>query len=310
MTDKRALITGHAGFLGRHFKQELERRGWVVRGIDVAAPFAWGTPNDALQVFTNYALRQKFDLIIHCAARSPHRKAIDENPACAAYNQLLDAAMFNWAIETKQPHVLYISSSAVYSHELRHPTLGGRWTEVPVDGFPESMGFLYAPFDSYGATKRSGEQLADVARRCGVAVTVVRPFSGYGPDQSADFPFGAFLKRAISRADPFVIWGDADQRRDFVHVDDVVNGSLALVERGVPGPINICTGVATSMRELAQLMIDKVGYESYISVDRDAPLGVHYRVGDPSFLHQFYTPRWSIEAGVEQAVREALGGSK
>lgn len=321
---KTALITGHAGFLGRHFKRKLERDGWSVRGVDPRATWTWGMPNDAVTVFTHHAVRQQFDLVIHCAARSPHRKAIDTDRGAAAYNQLLDAAMFNWAIETRQPRVLYVSSSAVYSHELRHPTLGGRWTEVPIGGFPEHMGYLHEPFDSYGETKRAGEKLAAVANQCGVKTTIIRPFSGYGSDQSADFPFGAFLKRAVDLVDPFTIWGDADQRRDFVHVDDIVDGALTLVERGVMGPVNICTGVATSMRELAKTIIDCRSdamayrhtstqwamYQPMIEVDEKAPLGVHYRVGDPSLLHQFYTPRVTVHAGVERAVREALGDKK
>lgn len=313
---KTALITGHAGFLGRHFKRKLERDGWSVRGVDPRATWTWGMPNDAVTVFTHHAVRQQFDLVIHCAARSPHRKAIDTDRGAAAYNQLLDAAMFNWAISTEQRHVLYVSSSAVYSDDLAE-----RFYETP---FKEKFGFDDEPFDSYGETKRTGERLADVVRRCGVKVTVVRPFSGYGSDQSADFPFGAFLKRAVDLVDPFTIWGDADQRRDFVHVDDIVDGALTLVERGVMGPVNICTGVATSMRELAKTIIDCRSdamayrhtstqwamYQPMIEVDEKAPLGVHYRVGDPSLLHQFYTPRVTVHAGVERAVREALGDKK
>lgn len=299
----RALITGHAGFLGRNFKRELERRGWTVMGIDPEAVFTWGTPNDALRAFVSYGVREQFDLVIHAAARSPHRKAIDENPATAAYNQLLDAAMFDWAIRTKQKHVLYISSSAVYSDEV--------YSLDDPGSFMEEQGYLYEPFDDYGQTKRAGERLARIANNCGVPTTVIRPFSGYGPDQSADFPFGAFIRRAVKMEEPFTIWGDANQQRDFVHVNDIVNGALALVENNVTMPVNICTGRATSMLTLAKIIIDEMSHLSYrpeIKVDVAAPMGVKYRIGDPSLFHQFYRPQWSIRDGVVQALKEALSG--
>ena len=72
--------------------------------------------------------------------------------------------------------------------------------------------------------------LAYHGKRLGVPVTIVRPFSGYGPDQDTTYPFTAFAERAARRADPFDVWGDGQQVRDFVHVTDIVNATLALVD--------------------------------------------------------------------------------
>jgi nucleoside-diphosphate-sugar epimerase len=160
------------------------------------------------------------------------------------------------------------------------------------------------PADVYGWTKLTGEQLAQQANTTGMIVHVVRPFSGYGEDQSLNFPFRAFVERALNRENPFTIWGDSSQVRDWIHIDDVVQGILQIVEDDVRVPVNLCTGVGTSMYQLAMKMCEYLGATPEIKVDRDAPLGVHYRVGDPTRFHRHYVPRITIDEGVRRALRK------
>lgn len=150
--------------------------------------------------------------------------------------------------------------------------------------------------------KLTGERLADAYRAQGGRVTVVRPFSGYGEDQSDQFPFGAFRDRARRREDPFTIWGSGEQVRDWVHVDDVVGAVLAAVEQDVDGPLNIATGHGTSMRELAELFATTAGYRPEFETHPERPAGVAYRVGDPTRLHEIYTPRVTLDEGVKRAL--------
>lgn len=267
----RALVTGANGFVGRHMAAELEARGYEVIGSDVvgARPYA------GLDCRVVFGLHQTtYDLVVHAAARSPHRQAIDTAPQMHLYNRMLDAQLFEWAARTQQRHVLYFSSCAV----------------------------LDAEPDAYGLTKLAGEELAAQARTCGVPVTVVQPFSGYGEDQADDFPFGAFADRARRRADPFEIWGDGRQVRDWIHIDDVVRGALALVDADVDGPASLCTGIGTSMFGVARMFADAVGYEPTFAHRGDRPAGQPRRVGDPTQLHEFYKPQISIEEGVARAV--------
>lgn len=297
-----AFITGHLGFLGRHLRRHLEAQGgWQVHGVDNA-----NSGLGALQWFEWQDV--PFDLVIHAAARHPFRQAIDREPGNFPYNVMLDSALFEWALRTQQRHVVYLSSAAVYPAGLQ--TFGG-WRTTADRGFmgdrrlSEGMAFDGDPADSYGWTKYFGERMALAAIRAGLSVTVVRPFSGYGSEQSTDFPFGAFLARTVAREDPFIIWGNADQVRDWIHVEDICAGILTLVEAQDTfiGPVNLCTGRGVSMRELAALLCTEVGYRPEVVVDREAPLGVEYRVGDPAFLHHFYKPRITLEEGVARAVR-------
>jgi nucleoside-diphosphate-sugar epimerase len=241
------------------------------------------------------------DLVIHCAAVSPHRSAIDGTPlTVGAGNLELDAAMFQWAARTKPGRVVYISSSAVYPVSLQNDLARPR--NLREDDCRSDRLNSDDPDAIYGWTKLTGEKLADAYRRQGGSVTVVRPFSGYGEDQSADFPFGAFLRRAQRHEDPFIIWGDGEQVRDWVHVDDIVSGTLAAVEHGVDGPLNICTGEGTSMRELAALVCREANYSPAFDLLADAPAGVAYRVGDLIRLREIYEPKVSIAEGVRRAL--------
>ncbi|WP_171053074.1 NAD-dependent epimerase/dehydratase family protein [Streptomyces marianii] len=296
---KTALVTGSAGFVGRHMAAELRTRGWEICAADVAQPFP-GIPINAFDVF-RYEERV-FDLVVHCAARAPHRAAIDGEPMNLAYNLQLDAAMLDWAVRTGQRRVLYLSSSAAYPLDLQSDFATAR--ELREDDICWGQRNLGAPDAAYGWTKLTGEKMAAAAAATGLPVHVVRPFSGYGEDQGTDWPFGAFVARAQRREDPFTIWGPGTQVRDWIHIDDVVAGALAVVDADVREPINLCTGWGTSMLELATMVCDAVGYEPEFATQPDAPTGVAYRVGDPDRFHSIYKPRVPLEEGVARAVRE------
>jgi nucleoside-diphosphate-sugar epimerase len=286
-----ALLTGSAGFVGRHMWRELHERGWDVIGLDIK------DGNDALDLFRTG--RTRYDLVVHAAASSPHRAAIDGEPQHFARNLQLDAAMFDWAVRTQQRRVLYLSSSAAYPVRLQRNG-GRRYILAEEDIDPYDPG---TPDAVYGWTKLTGERLAIEARKAGVPVTVVRPFSGYGEDQSEDFPFRALIERARSRVDPFIVWGSGDQVRDWIHIDDVVKGALAVVESGTEGPVNLCTGTGFSMAELAHLACDAVGHKPRFEYLTDRPAGVDYRVGNPAEFHRYHLPKISLPMGVDRALK-------
>ncbi len=287
---KSALITGGAGFVGRNMKRLLEDRGWLVTATDIL----WGTsgaPN-----FINR--HEHFDLVVHAAAAGPNRVAIDTQAGNFPYNVQLDASMIEWCHRTKQ-RLVYLSSSAVYSDNLHFSPEQFEWTR-----FAEPEGHDLEPFDHYGMSKRFGERMIFELQRDGLKAHIVRPFSGYGTDQTEDFPFGAFIGRARRAENPFTIWGNAAQVRDWIHIEDICRGILAIVDDDVPDPVNLCTGIPTSMAQVADLIIRQLPeYGPDISTDEGAAMGVFYRVGDPTFMHNFYTPKITIEEGIHRALK-------
>lgn len=293
----RALITGSAGFVGRHIDAELQARGWETVQADIR-PTPESLPYDALDVFRWET--EVYDLVVHCAYHVGGRAAIDGEPRLLARNLELDAALFDWAVRTGQRRVLYFSSSAAYpvdlqddfaiARELREEDIRFDWREI---GRPDAR---------YGWAKLTGEQLAQAARESGLPVTVVRPFSGYGEDQDDTYPFRAIVERARRRDDPFVVWGPGTQVRDWIHIDDVVAGALAVVESGTEAPVNLCTGRGVSMRHLADLCCREVDYRPTITPLPDKPAGVACRIGNPERFHRYWQPKVTLEEGVRRAL--------
>jgi nucleoside-diphosphate-sugar epimerase len=299
---KTALVTGASGFIGRHFTRYLrETLGYEVTGIDLVESSGVITL-DANHLFRpELQVDARYDLVVHAAYHVGGRATIDGNPSVLALNLALDAGMFEWAVRTGQRHVLYFSSSAVYPVELQTGKLvEGDWFLLNEKHACTHLPLL--PDARYGWAKLTGEKLAQAAREQGLDVTVVRPFSGYGPDQSLDYPFPSLIRRVWDRENPVEVWGSGNQVRDWIHVSDVVRGAMAAVEEDDVHTTNLGTGYGASMREVIEIAMRITGYNAPIVPLRDKPEGVMERVCDPAYMHTFYTPRVPLEAGIRETV--------
>jgi len=292
----KALITGNLGFVGRHFQKALQARGYEVKGLDVkAAP-----SQDCLSYFqSTEALRMDthFDLVVHAAAVVRGRTTIDRSPLATAVNLALDAAMFRWASIVRPGRVIYFSSSAVYP--VQYQT--GMTRTLAETDFDQGKAWIGQPDQVYGWSKAVGEVLAYRLMELEIPVTVVRPFSGYGEDQDADYPFPSFIQRAKDRQDPFELWCGPCVR-DFIHVDDVVAGTLAAMDADLTGPLNLCYGRPTSFDQLARMVTVAAGYAPDFHHVIDAPAGPAYRVGDPKRMLEVYVPEVTLEGGILRAL--------
>jgi nucleoside-diphosphate-sugar epimerase len=287
------LITGAQGFVGSHFSRHLHDAGWNVAGLDLK------NREDARDFFR--LSHQHYDLVIHCAAVVGGRETIEGAPLALASNLELDAGLFQWARITKPGRILYFSSSAVYPVHLQAERDHASLREDMVT--PERLGPLVgSPDELYGWVKLTGEILAERANRSGIETTVVRPFSGYGGDQSDSYPFPAFAARAKAREDPFIIWGAGRQVRDFIHIDDIVDASMVLASIPVTGPVNLGTGQPVSMARLAREFCRQAGYEPQFTNKPDKPSGVFWRVADVERMRNFWRPKITLEDGIRRAL--------
>lgn len=287
----KVLITGAAGFFGRYFTHALRARGDEVWATDQR------TGHDVRRIW-DWAPAVDFDLVVHLAGNVGGRVHIDQSPLWIGENLAIDSAFFQWAAQFRPGRAVYFSSAASYPIWLQARGYTHQLSEDLI-----CLGRVEEPDSLYGWAKITGERLSALARAQGVPVTIVRPFSGYGPEQTMDYPFSCFIARALAREDPFTIWGDGTQCRDWIHADDVIGAVLAAVDNDVDGPVNLCTGRATSFLELAAIVKETAGYDAPDLLVNDAPTGPHFRVGDPSLLETFYAPKVSVEEGVERALR-------
>lgn len=290
---KSILITGSHGFVGRAFQRHFEGQPVDLYLIDIKN-------GSDCRGFFKHCVKQ-FDLVIHLAAVVGGRLNIENNPLAVAADLAIDSDFFNWCVRTKQERVVYYSSSAAYPIGLQQdPNNPRRLRETDIYLSRYELGM---PDMTYGWTKLTGEMLANYARAEGVNVHVFRPFSGYGTDQDLDYPFPSFIQRGKARIDPFPVWGRGTQKRDFIHIDDVVRGTLAAIDHDVQEPVNLCTGRGVSFLELADLVMAKAGYKGQVATQKNKPVGVWNRVGDPTAMNEFYTAKVDLEEGIRRALQ-------
>lgn len=288
----RILITGSAGFVGKHFIKYFDNnpaKGQVLELVDVKH-------NHDVRDFFKQNTRQ-YDLVIHLAAVVGGRETIEGRPLAVADNFAIDSDFFQWCLKTKPKKVIYFSSSAAYPVSMQ--------TEARHVRLKETMScweHMSMPDMTYGASKLLGEYLASFVDN----VYIFRPFSGYGTDQDLNYPFPMYVKRALDKADPFEVWGPGTQTRDFIHIEDIVNAVMAALESDPIGPVNLGWGRSTSFLELAQMCMDAVGYKGEIVTRPDKPVGCMHRVSDNEKMLSFYTPKITLEEGIDRAVKRLV----
>lgn len=281
----KVLVTGSEGFVGRHFVRHFQAEHDVAE-VDIV------NGDDCRAFFSEWY--DGYDLVVHCAAVVGGRATIDGEPLRLMVEDLsIDAELFRWALRTRPKRIVYFSSSAAYPVSIQTKDLHWRLHEAMMLGEPDA---------TYGFVKRVGERLAAEANAVGIKTHVFRPFSGYGTDQALDYPFPAYVGRAARREKPFDVWGDGFSARDWIHIDDIVGAVLAAIEADVFGPVNLCTGRPATFDELANLCMAEAGYSAPIRHLGDAPQGVHWRVGDPTEMLKFYTPKVTLEEGIARAL--------
>lgn len=277
------LITGHKGFVGRYFMECLE--GNDILGVDIKDGY------DCRDYFR--ASDTQYDLVIHLAAIVGGRETIEGRPLAVADNFSIDSEFFQWCLRTKPKKVVYFSSSAAYPIAYQREGSQRLLREDMQNQFE-----IRLPDMTYGWSKLAGEYLASFVEN----VYVFRPFSGYGSDQDLTYPFPMYVKRALERQDPFEVWGNGKQTRDFIHIRDIVEAVLTAIENPPIGPINLGMGRSTSFLELAQMCMNAVGYKGQIITRPEKPIGCMHRVSDNTKMLSFYTPKISLEQGIWEAI--------
>jgi nucleoside-diphosphate-sugar epimerase len=282
------LITGHKGFVGKYFVEKYKDHD--ITGVDIA------DGNDVRNFFKNNG--ESYDLVIHLAAIVGGRATIEGNPLSVATDLAIDSDFFNWALITRPGRIVYFSSSAAYPTKFQGNKDWVRLSESMID-----LDNISNPDLTYGWSKLTGEYLAKFVQEAGIPVHIFRPFSGYGTDQSLDYPFPSYIKRAVDRMDPFEIWGDGEQTRDFIHMSDVVNAVDEAIKQDIQGPVNLGWGRRTTFNELAKIVTEIEGYSPEFKHLPAAPVGVLNRIADPAKMLSFYTPKITLEEGIERALK-------
>jgi UDP-glucose 4-epimerase len=250
----RALVTGGAGFIGSHVVDALLARGDAVSVVDDLSSgrrenVPDGVPLHVADIaeIADVMQGERPEVVFHLAAQVDVRKSVADPAHDARVNVAATASVLEAARAAGARRVLLASTGgALYGESAPLPT--------PEDAPLE-------PFSPYGASKAAAETyLALYTRLHGLSTMALRFGNVYGPRQDPHGEAGviAIFAGAAVEGRPVTIFGDGSQTRDYVYVGDVVSGFVAAGGSPAIGPVNIGTGVETSVLELA----DAVGVES------------------------------------------------
>lgn len=316
------LVTGGAGFVGRHVTRRVVEAGHEVHVVDnIAADTGGIDVEDGWPLFEPRDIRgfhfhkedcrswfqrvkdTDFDYAFHLAAMVGGRLMIENNPLAVADDLSIDAAYWQWAKVAKPAKTLCFSSSAAYPVSLQREDHHVMLKEDMIS-FDDDIGM---PDMTYGWAKLTCEYLARLAyQKHGLRSVCYRPFSGYGEDQDDAYPFPSICKRAIARrgSTELTVWGTGTQMRDFIHIEDCVDGILATMDKIDDGQaINLSTGKLTSFLEFAQMAAGTLGYRPVVRGLSDKPVGVHARGGDTGKQRQLgFEHKIDFKAGIVRAL--------
>jgi len=244
-----------------------------------------------------------FDYAFHLAAMVGGRLMIENNPLAVADDLAIDAAYWQWATLARPARTACFSSSAAYPISLQRPDHYILLKEELID-FSGDIGM---PDMSYGWAKLTCEYLARLAyQKHGLKSICYRPFSGYGEDQDDAYPFPSICKRVLanSGADTITVWGTGRQMRDFIHIEDCIDGILLTVDLiDDADAVNLSTGVFTSFIDFARRAAEVVGFHPEVQGLSDLPAGVHARGGDTAKQQRLgFRPRIDLATGIRRAI--------
>lgn len=311
------LITGACGFVGRHFTEYFLNRGDEVYAVDPLVHLTGGLRPEKWyfnpMTYKNFhwyktdcrvffhSPQPQFDLVLHLAAVVGGRLMIENHPLAVGDDLSIDSEFWQWAVEHKPRKVITFSSSAAYPIKFQ----GKDFTPLTEDMI-QFDGDLGMPDMTYGWAKLTSEYLGKIAyQKHGIKSVVYRPFSGYGEDQDLSYPFPSLLMKCVRvKGGVIPVWGSGDQMRDFIHIDDVVQGVVETMDKIDDGSaLNLSTGIPTSFKTLIRTAEDVLGKwkNMIISPATDKPEGVFARVGDVKKQRQYgFFPKIDLREGIRR----------
>lgn len=314
---RNVLITGGAGFVGRHMCKRFSEMNYQVFCVDnLISESAKELENwpehlkctknftfinkDCREYFKNEGKNKKFNLVIHLAAVVGGRAVIENSPIAVAEDLSIDAEMFNWAVKAKPDKLIFFSSSAAYPIKYQKDDSNKKHLSEDMITFDSDIGMADL---TYGWAKLTGEYLAKLAhQKYGLNVVCYRPMSGYGEDQDEVYPFNGILKRVLRKENPIEIWSNSC--RDFVYIEDCIDCMLNTMDKVSDGNgINIGTGKETYFKDLVKLMCEITNHDADIKVLDDKPKGVHFRVADTKKMNNFgYNYKIDLREGIKKSI--------
>jgi len=314
----KVLVTGGASFIGSHLVDRLVSYGSDVR---VADDLSSGRLENLAQSigridFRQGDLRERAftrdvmegrEVVFHLAACHGWRGFIYTHPAECASNMVLDGTVIDEAWRARVDRFCFASSACVYPVQRQVAPVGGNvvylreeWANPFVEGCASSDG-------EYGWAKLMGEMtLHAYHKQHGMKSVSCRLFTVYGERENETHAVIALIAKAFVRMDPYEIWGDGQQDRNFTYVGDIADGMIRAAERVTDAsPINIGTAEHIKIIDSAKKIFEMTKFNPRsIHFDTSKPVGVYSRAADLTRTRARleWEPRISFTEGLRRTI--------
>ncbi len=307
---KKALVCGAGGFIGGHMVKRLKAEGYWVRGVDIKEHEFCALPADDFVIgdlrnprVVEGVVDEGMDEIYQFAADMGGAGYIftGDHDACVMHNSALcNLNVVHEAVEKKVGKIFYSSSACIYPESIQ--------MDPDNPGLREEFAYPAGPDSEYGWEKLFSERLyLAYQRNHGLEVHIARFHNIFGPEGTwcggkEKAPAAMCRKVAeIEEGGSIEMWGDGEQTRSFLYIDECIEGVRRLMESDFSGPVNIGSDEMISINNLALMAADIAGKK--ITVNHiPGPTGVRGRNSENTMIQDTlgWAPGQTLRAGMEK----------
>jgi GDP-L-fucose synthase len=302
--DAKIFVAGHKGMVGSAIVRRLQQAGYthvITRDRNQVDLLQQDQVHGFLQA-------EKPDYLFIAAAKVGGIQANNVFRADFLYqNLMIEANLIHGAHLAGVQKLMFLGSSCIY------PKLAPQ----PLQETSLLTGLLEPTNEPYAIAKIAGIKLCEAYNaQYGRQYVSVMPTNLYGPNDNYDLNnshvLPALIRKAheakVQGANEMVVWGSGTPLREFLHADDLADACVHLMQQGYDGDlVNIGTGTDLSIRELAELVIEVVGFEGQLSLDASKPDGTPRKLMDVSKLKGLgWQARIGLKEGIALAYQDFL----
>lgn len=311
--DVKVLVTGGCSFIGSHLVDALVEKGARVRVVDdlssgklenIQAHLDEGRvefiEGDLLRQEVAEKAVKDMQIVFHLAANHGGRGFVDLHQAGPATNLAMDGMLFLACRKAGVEKVIYASSGCVYPNYLQ---------QNPDEVLYLTEGKVGPPYEAdnmYGWAKLMAEMtLKAFHEEWGMKAASCRYFTVYGPRGKEDHAVIAMIARAFIKQDPFVVWGNGEQIRNWTYVSDIVEGTILAAEKIDDGTaVNLGTMERTRVIDAVREVMRYTGHQAEIELHPEMPTGPMNRVADNSLAKRLlgWEPKVKFVDGLHRTI--------
>jgi GDP-D-mannose 3',5'-epimerase len=308
------LVTGAGGFIGGHLVGELLKSGGKVRAIDRKPLSEWYQMFDSAENICADLSRPDacvaavagIDIVFNLAADMGGMGFIEAHKADCMLSVLINTNMLVAARDAKVSRYFFSSSACVYAADKQ--------TSADVVALREPDAYPAMPEDGYGWEKLFSERMCrHFSEDYGIVTRVARYHNVYGPcgtfEGGREKAPAAICRKVVEAlrggCNQIEIWGDGNQTRSFMHIDDCLKGTQAIMDSNIDEPINLGSSELVSINQLVDTVEEIAGLRLHRIYNLEAPKGVRGRNSDNTRIIEKlgWEPSISLRQGMEQTYR-------